>query len=618
MGLSVLGVCTWKRPEKYPRAPAIPAPALGLACPRDAVHLAGKMKIASFNINNIRKRLPNLLAWLDESVPDVVCLQELKATDADFPIEALRGAGYEAVWRGQKSWNGVAILARRTPILTCEGLPGDSDDKQSRYIEAAVNGVTIASAYAPNGNPQPGPKFEYKLAWLERLAARAAELYETGVPVVLAGDYNVVPTNRDIYPTKSWDNDALLQPESRAAYDRIVVQGWIDAIRKLHPTEPMYTFWDYMRNRWERDGGLRLDHILLSRALADRLQDAGVDRAVRGKDNASDHAPVWVVLRDISNARRGRGGRSGKRDGASIAATREPSPKSVHPATTQAAPSARPLLVIDGDSFAHRSYHALPKSILRKDGKGGGAIVGFANFLLRPYEAERPRTVLVAGDIWANLTLSAFTLLVPPLGMAVGVTYLSSPPPRGPEQQRAERADMRPKLATSQHPVAVEKPPFEERRATFTPSEVTKDPTRYKESLQIETPPAAATADLAANVPEQVSAASRRLPARARTPVAAVEEQVASVGSAPRANESGTWVVQLSAQATEEAALSAFHAAQAKYAALAGYQVLIRKKDQGARGVFYAAQVGPLARDEANDLCGRIKSARGKCFTLEN
>jgi exodeoxyribonuclease III len=356
------------------------------------------MKIASFNINNIRKRLPNLLAWLDESAPDVVCLQELKATDADFPIEALRGAGYETVWRGEKSWNGVAILARRTPILTCEGLPGDSDDKQSRYIEAAVNGVIIASVYAPNGNPQPGPKFEYKLAWLERLAAHAAELYETGVPVVLAGDYNVVPTNRDIYPTKSWDNDALVQPQSRAAYDRIVVQGWIDAIRKLHPTEPMYTFWDYMRNRRERDGGLRLDHILLSRALADRLQDAGVDRAVRGKDNASDHAPVWVVLRDISNARRGRGGQSGKRDGASIAATREPAPKSVHPATTQAAPSARPLLVIDGDSFAHRSYHALPKTIQRKGGKGGGAIVGFANFLLRLYEAEHPRAVIVGWD----------------------------------------------------------------------------------------------------------------------------------------------------------------------------------------------------------------------------
>jgi exodeoxyribonuclease III len=230
------------------------------------------MKIASFNINNIRKRLPNLLAWLDESAPDVVCLQELKTIDADFPTEALRGAGYEAVWRGQKSWNGVAILGRRTPILTSRELPGDADDTQSRYIEAAVNGVIVASVYAPNGNPQPGPKFTYKLAWLERLAAHAAELSKAGVPVVLAGDYNVVPTSRDIYPTRSWDNDALVQPQSRAAYDRILSRGWADAARALHPTEPMYTFWDYMRKRWERDGGLRLDHILLSPALADRLE----------------------------------------------------------------------------------------------------------------------------------------------------------------------------------------------------------------------------------------------------------------------------------------------------------------------------------------------------------
>jgi SPOR domain len=210
------------------------------------------------------------------------------------------------------------------------------------------------------------------------------------------------------------------------------------------------------------------------------------------------------------------------------------------------------------------------------------------------------------GDIWVNLMLSAFALLVPPLGMATGVMYLSSPSPRGAEQQLAKRADMRPELAASQHPVIVERRPLEERPATFTQSQITKDSTSYKQPPQIETPPATAIADLAAKVPEQVSAA------------AAVEGPAASVGSAPRANQSGTWVVQLSAQATEEGALSAFHAAQAKYAALAGYQVLIRKKDQGARGVFYAAQVGPLARDEANGLCGRIKSARGKCFTLEN
>jgi exodeoxyribonuclease III len=364
------------------------------------------MKIASFNVNNIRKRLPNLLAWLDASAPDVVCLQELKTTDADFPTEALRDAGYEAVWRGQKSWNGVAILARRTPILTCRELPGDPEDNQSRYIEAAVNGVVIASVYAPNGNPQPGPKFAYKLTWLERLAAHAAELYKAGVPVVLAGDYNVVPTSQDIYPTKSWDADGLLQPQSRAAYDRILAQGWVDAVRALHPTEPMYTFWDYMRRRWERDGGLRLDHILLNPALADRLEDAGVDRDVRGRENASDHAPVWVVLRDNSKTRPGRPSRSATRDDARGAAPGAKevvnqgaqTPRPAGKASAKSAPSARPLLVVDGDSFAHRSYHALPKTILRKDGKGGGAIVGFANFLLRLYEAEQPRAVLVAWD----------------------------------------------------------------------------------------------------------------------------------------------------------------------------------------------------------------------------
>jgi exodeoxyribonuclease III len=358
------------------------------------------MKIASFNINNIRKRLPNLIEWLKESAPDIVCLQELKTTDAEFPAKAVRDAGYDSVWRGQKSWNGVAILARWTPILTCERLPGDSGDTQSRYIEAAVNGVIVASVYAPNGNPRPGPKFEYKLAWLERLAAHAAELFETGVPVVLAGDYNVVPTSRDIYPTKSWDKDALVQPESRLAYSRILEQGWVDAVRKLHPTEAMYTFWDYLRNRWERDGGLRLDHIILSPALASRLEAAGVDRDVRGKGNASDHAPVWAVLRDDPMARRSA---SASSDASTLAAARAGPKGSKQQAdrslVAKAAPqNQRPLLVVDGDSFAHRSYHALPKTILRKDGRGGGAIVGFANFLLRLYEAERPRAVLVGWD----------------------------------------------------------------------------------------------------------------------------------------------------------------------------------------------------------------------------
>jgi exodeoxyribonuclease III len=337
------------------------------------------MRIASFNINNINRRLPNLLAWLRETEPDVVSLQELKATDAAFPVKAIQEAGYEAVWRGQKSWNGVAILARWAPILTRGELPGDPADTQSRYIEAAVNGVLVASLYAPNGNPQPGPKFSYKLAWLERLAAHAADLYATGAPVVLAGDYNVVPNDQDIYPTKSWGKDALLQPESRAAYAHILAQGWVDAIRTLHPNEPMYTFWDYKRQRWERDAGLRLDHVLLSPSLLDRLRAAGVDRGVRGQEDASDHAPVWVELREATTT----------------ALASEASRGHAAPATNL---DHRPLLVIDGDSFAHRFYHALPKTIRRTDGKGAGAIVGFANFLLRLYQTERPRAVIVGWD----------------------------------------------------------------------------------------------------------------------------------------------------------------------------------------------------------------------------
>lgn len=256
------------------------------------------MRIATFNINNVVRRLPHLLAWLRASAPDVVCLQELKTTDASFPAAAIQDAGYEAVWRGQRTWNGVAILARdRKPILVRDELPGDPADTQSRYIEAAVAGVLIACIYLPNGNPQPGPKFAYKLAWFDRLIAHAAELYEAGVPAVLAGDYNVVPTDLDIYPTRSWAKDALLQPESRAAFAHLLDQGWTDAIRTLHPSAPMYTFWDYKRNRWQRDAGLRLDHLLLSPPLAERLAAAGVDRDVRGQPEASDHAPAWVVLR---------------------------------------------------------------------------------------------------------------------------------------------------------------------------------------------------------------------------------------------------------------------------------------------------------------------------------
>jgi exodeoxyribonuclease-3 len=257
------------------------------------------MKIATFNINNVRRRLPNLLAWLSEAEPDVVCLQELKTAHQDFPEAAIREAGYGAAWRGQKTWNGVAILARGCdPIVTRTALPGDPDDEQSRYIEAAVNGVLITSLYLPNGNPQPGPKFDYKLAWFERLIDHAAALLAAKVPVVLAGDYNVVPTDADIYPSKSWNNDALLQPESRAAFRRLLDQGWTDAIRAIHPREPIYTFWDYKRDRWRRNAGLRIDHLLLSEEAAERLRDAGVDRDVRGREGASDHAPAWVVLND--------------------------------------------------------------------------------------------------------------------------------------------------------------------------------------------------------------------------------------------------------------------------------------------------------------------------------
>lgn len=259
------------------------------------------MKIATFNINNVNRRLANLLAWLRAASPDIVCLQELKAANEGFPEAAINDAGYGAVWQGQRTWNGVAILARGSkPILTRRHLPGDPSDTQSRYIEAAVRGLLVGCIYLPNGNPQPGPKFTYKLAWFERLIAYAAELHATGLPVVLAGDYNVVPADADIYPTKSWAKDALLQLQSRTAYRRLLDQGWTDAIRFQHPTAPIYTFWDYKRDRWARNAGLRIDHILLSPAVAARLTDAGVDRDVRGKPGASDHAPTWVTLNGTS------------------------------------------------------------------------------------------------------------------------------------------------------------------------------------------------------------------------------------------------------------------------------------------------------------------------------
>ena len=256
------------------------------------------MKVATFNINNINRRLPNLLRWLHQAKPDVVALQELKSTDSDFPIDAINKAGYGAVWRGQKTWNGVAILARKAdPVLIRTELPGAPDDREARYIEAAVRGIIVTSIYLPNGNPQPGPKFDYKLEWFRRLKSHAAKFIQQDIPVVLAGDYNVAPTELDIYPTKSWDKDALIQPKSRAAFKSLVAQGWLDAIRERHPSKPMFTFWDYKRNRWPRDAGLRLDHLLLSPMLAPRLIKAGVDAKERAEEGASDHAPAWIVLR---------------------------------------------------------------------------------------------------------------------------------------------------------------------------------------------------------------------------------------------------------------------------------------------------------------------------------
>jgi len=255
------------------------------------------VKIATFNINNINRRLANLLEWLASAQPDVVCLQELKADERAFPERAIEEAGYGAIWHGQKTWNGVAILAKGTkPVVTRQELPGDAADKQTRYIEGAVAGVLIGCIYLPNGNPQPGPKFDYKLSWFERLSAHATELLSAGIPVVLAGDYNVAPTDFDIYPTTSWTKDALIQPQSRAAFRRLIDQGWTDAIRALHPTDRIYTFWDYKRNRWPRDAGLRLDHLLLTPDLAQTLFAAGVDKGTRGHEGASDHAPTWMKL----------------------------------------------------------------------------------------------------------------------------------------------------------------------------------------------------------------------------------------------------------------------------------------------------------------------------------
>ena len=255
------------------------------------------MKIATFNINGINRRLPNLMDWLADSAPDVVCLQELKASQRQFPAGALADAGYGAVWKGESQWNGVAILARGAdPVLTRDRLPGNEDDGQARYIEAAVEGVLIGCLYAPNGNPRPGPKFDYKLSWTERLLDHANELWATDLPVVLAGDFNIVPEPRDIYETTSYKDNALIQPESRALFARLLDQGWTDAIRAKFPRDTVYTFWDYLRNRWPRNAGLRLDHLLLSRPVSRKLKTAGVDKSVRGRPSASDHAPAWITF----------------------------------------------------------------------------------------------------------------------------------------------------------------------------------------------------------------------------------------------------------------------------------------------------------------------------------
>jgi exodeoxyribonuclease-3 len=255
------------------------------------------MKIATYNVNGISSRLPVLLKWLSESQPDVACLQELKAPQEKFPLQAIQDAGYNAIWHGQKSWNGVAILSRNAqPQEIRRALPGDPEDIHSRYIEATVDGLLIGCLYLPNGNPAPGPKFDYKLSWFERLTKHAAELFASDQPVVLTGDYNVMPTELDVYKPERWVNDALFRPETRAAFKTLVEQGCTDAIRKLYPDEIIYTFWDYFRNAYERNAGLRIDHFLLSPKLNKRLIAAGVDRNVRGWEKSSDHAPVWIEL----------------------------------------------------------------------------------------------------------------------------------------------------------------------------------------------------------------------------------------------------------------------------------------------------------------------------------
>jgi len=256
------------------------------------------LTIATFNINGVVKRLDNLLEWLAREAPDIVCLQELKSPDPAFPAQALKSAGYAAAWRGQASWNGVAILGKHTePIVTRRALPGQDADPQARYLEAAVHGVIVGNLYLPNGNPIAGPKLAYKLAWFEAFLVHAQAMFAAGVPVVMAGDYNVVPTDDDIYDPRSWKRNALLHPKARACYQRLLAQGWIDSLRVRHVGERIYTFWDYFRDHWPRNAGLRIDHLLLNPELAPRLVDAGVHTWVRDQPGASDHAPTWITIR---------------------------------------------------------------------------------------------------------------------------------------------------------------------------------------------------------------------------------------------------------------------------------------------------------------------------------
>jgi len=314
------------------------------------------MRIATYNVNGINGRLPNLLAWLEEAAPNVVCLQELKAPDDKFPGAAIRAAGYGAVWHGQKSWNGVAILARGAqPMEIRRGLPGDADDAHSRYIEAAIDGMIVGCLYLPNGNPAPGPKFDYKLRWFQRLTEHAQELLATGEPVVLAGDFNVMPTDLDVYAPERWVDDALFRPEVREAYRCLVAQGWTDALRALYPGERIYTFWKYFRNAFGRDAGLRIDHLLVSPSLAARLIAGGVDRNVRGREHASDHAPAWIELAERPHASPNRGRPQRSRPSRPIAG-------SFSAGTVASTPTLRPRTFSSSPSSAATRMPAMPNT----------------------------------------------------------------------------------------------------------------------------------------------------------------------------------------------------------------------------------------------------------------